>query len=1648
MKIGTWMGMALATGLLLFASSPGAETTAPAPAGPVYTHYLVDTSRPQAEVCLAFSKPLDEAKPNQYADYLQLTPELKPALRVAGRQLCLTGFSFSQEYRVEVRPGLPGVDGGRSAEPARLTVALGDRKPMVNFTGNGAYILPRHLAGGLTLETVNVEELWVTIHRLGERILAPELRDNTQLEVNSLYPYQLQNLLTKRTTPLWSGALQVQKQHNQRVSTLFPFSKVLQEALAKQQKEGQGANPGAYLVTAQNAKQRDRIPFRAEAAPTEEEEWRDYERYNQVALQWVVDTDLGLTTLRGSDGLHLLARSLATGKPQANVTLSLLAVNNDVLGQVVTDAIGQAKFAPGLLRGVGGTAPSLVTAHGPEGDFALIDLKRAAFDLSDRGVAGRPYPGPVDAFLYTERGIYRPGETVHLTALSRDQGGVAIEQQPLILVARRPNGSEFRRLTTTPQGAGAHAWSLTLPPSAARGAWSVTAHLTGQEAPLGKVGFDVQDFVPQRLKVLASSPAAVLTPGQEVTVDIDGAFLYGAPASGLKGEGEIALQPDPAPFPAYKEYRFGRHDDPFKPIDLPLNVPDTDAKGHCQASAKLTLPAEVGKPLKAVIGVRLIEPGGRVTGVTLEKPVRGAKPLIGLQPLFKGGWVKEGEAARFQAVLLAPDGKPLPHKGLTRTLIRENRTHHWYFQGGVWRTQAEIQERQLEQGLLALTADRPAAVTTPAALEWGHYRLELKDPDSGAETTLRFNVGWAGSASADSPDQAEVLADRTTYRSGDKARVHVKPPFAGPVHLAVATDRVWESYAVEAGPEGVTVEIPVKAEWGAGAYVLASAFRPLNQGRSRDPVRAVGVAWLGIDPQERALTVALQAPAQTRPRQRLAVQAEVTGAAKGEPVFLTLAAVDEGILQLTRFRAPDPLGHYFGKRRLAVELRDDYGRLLDGGVAGATRSGGDSLGGAGLPVVPTKSVALFSGLLPVGADGKVSIPLDLPDFNGQLRLMAVAHGKNKVGAGEGTVTVRHPVVGEVSLPRFLAPGDQGRLTLLVHNLEGPAGDYRVRLESGGAITLPETFDRQLPLPPEARVIETIPVTARDTTGLGTVALTLEGPDGWRLTRSWEIAVRSPHRPVTIEESAPQPAGERWQVDPKRLADLQPEGLEATVAYGLRKGFDVAGWLRSLDRYPFGCTEQLTSRLQPLLAFGDAALLANTGGAGADPNQQGRAAVQEMLNQILERQDADGAIGLYRAGDGAVNAHLAAYVVETLQRAKEKGFHISDSALANAYRWLRGRAQGREGVYGLTVLSRRGEAALSELRYFHDTQLAALKSTFTQAALGAALARSGDLARANSALQAALAGMTKWGKEPRDYYASPLRDWAALLSYALEGKQESIAAKALEGVVRHLRPAEELNTQEKAWLLRAAALMTGSEPPKISASVAGTVPSGPDAAAGADTPLTPQPGLPGQLVFKLDADTLKGASFDQQGQQESWRTLTLRGTPLHAPPPEEKGLQVSKKLFTLDGKPIDPTAVKQNDRLIVSLSGRTVEPAQRHLVLVDLLPAGWEMEGVVMRQAGGAAPYPFLKGLTPLSTREARDDRFVAAFNVGNPFEAEEDEPAEGEQKKQPRDIHAFHLAYLVRAVTPGRFFLPAPVVEDMYRPTVTVRGATGLAVVH
>jgi hypothetical protein len=630
------------------------------------------------------------------------------------------------------------------------------------------------------------------------------------------------------------------------------------------------------------------------------------------------------------------------------------------------------------------------------------------------------------------------------------------------------------------------------------------------------------------------------------------------------------------------------------------------------------------------------------------------------------------------------------------------------------------------------------------------------------------------------------------------------------------------------------------------------------------------------------------------------------------------------------------------------------------------------------------------------------------------------------------MTVRQPVIADLDLPRFLSPGDHALATIELQNLEGRVGGYVAQIFAEGGVLAP--FRKLYDLILGQRVADSAPVTAPGTVGVSTINFRVDGP-GFTTQKSYPIETRLGWGPIIRTTSDLQRPGEAYTPPAALLSGLAAGSVSLQVSYSPFKGFDPAAVALSLNRYPYGCTEQLVSTAYPLLYAAE---------LSSDPRaRRSTAALDDAVGKLLDRQTLDGAFGLWRVGDGEADAWLGAFATDFLVEAKAQGAPVPDAAYERALGAMRQisrpegfasvaytldypktwagseqasteattRMRSRASAYALYVLAKAGRGDLARLRWWHDVQMKNETSPLAKAQIGAGLAMMGDRARAHDALVQATRALGY--RDDADWYQSPLRDLAGVIAYAYEAGEVGIARGLQDRLAGAVRDPDSLNTQEQARLLQAAhQMLKASGPMNVTASGA--------------FPMQTAAGAPRWAVGKLAA-----ARFVNAGSGGLWRTVTVRGTPLASPPAMSQGVTVTTSFWTVQGAPADLGHITQGERVVVRIAGVSRQGRSTSLVLDDPLPAGFEIEtalgpddGKGSGDAGSSnGPYSFLGQIAAPLAQESRDDRYIAALNVDGGKD--------------------FAVAYVARAVTPGDFYVPGAEAHDMYRAAIYARSAGG-----
>ncbi|WP_298917625.1 alpha-2-macroglobulin [uncultured Algimonas sp.] len=1537
-----------------------------------YLGYAVDRADGAPAVCLRFSRPLDPDRIIKDRAYIRISPDAPFSLQVREQSLCVLGLDEETAYAVTVLPGFAAQDGSELASQLTETIAFDPKPAMVGFVGDGI-ILPRGDDAVLGVKAMNADAVDLKLYRVNHRALFEQTPDIGETSVEGDWSWNGAAWQTR--VEIHTQRIETSGQTNEPVEIGVPLEPII---------EGHG--PGAYIVEVSRAggTDNDRVAT----------SWR-----------WLYVTDLALASYRTADALDVTVRSIETAETVSDVKLTLIARNNDILAEARSAPDGRARFPGAVLRGTGNLAPKMVLAYAGDDDFAALDLARSPLDLTGYDVAGRDAAGPVDAFMFTERGVYRPGETVHLTALVRDAQAEAAFDRDGTLRILRPDGTEFSEARVGPRDrAGALLRQIALPADAMRGRWVAELSLDGLDT-VGRTRFAVEDFIPEQLRLDVRADETPVRLGETRALTVAADFLYGAAGRGLEAEAEVRVSVDPDPFPEWSDYMFGDAVETYREQFVPIGQGLTDEDGRYDTDIELAGDDfRSSHPLRLFVTAGVAEPGGRYVRDSVFLPLRSEPVYVGFDPVFDGGYAKRNSPAEIAMISVSADGERIGVDG-TLSLIREDYDYHWFRENGQWRYRRDRRDLVIEERRVSIGADTPLQFSEP--LDYGEYRLQFVT-EAGRTFSYQFGSGWRrAGGDADTPDRIEIGLSQAEVSPGDTVRLTVNSPFAGIGELVIADRGVKSVITVQIEGGQSEISLPIARDWSSDLYAMLTVYTP---GADAQPRRAVGLVHIPMDRSSQRLDVSLDVPDRIRPRTEQDVVVKVAGL-DGEQAFMTLAAVDTGILQITDYTPPDPEAHYFGKLAFPVDVFDDYARML-APFSAVDRVGGDTLGGAGLSVVPTTIVSVFEGPVEV-YDGQAVVTLNVPDFQGELTIMAVAWSDTKLGGASTRMTVRDPVTAQLALPRFLAPGDRAVATMAMDNVDGQDGVYRSLVFVDGQ----EIGQVERVLDQGARSEDGVEI-ASGAIDVATYTLATQGP-AFDVSRDYRIETR----PAAMRENRTRfvklEQGRSLSLDlTEDRAGLLPGTMQTLVSASFSPGLDPRALLASLQRYPYGCTEQTVSVAMPLLLSEALRGLPGMGEA------QRLATVQMAVDTLLSRQSPDGTFGLWRRGDGHASPYLQLYASDFVLKAAEDGLSIPSSARRRTLDAVQALSKldrssrlsldydfgldddapdyelrnAERAAHAMALLARHDRLKKTDLLYLDRRFGDRIRSSIAQSQLGHALDAMGETERAEAAFVRAA---NRIGGEAITYYDSDVRNAAALLALSSDLPEEALTSAML---TLQVDQPERLNTHEKAWVLRA---------------LAGRRTTGVPFAADDDWDAS------GMTASRSVGESTGGLSIQNNEAAPVWLQVSVSGLPEGPMTARSQGASIAKSIHDLDGRPLFDPSVSRGERIVVLLEaeGRSDDGAM--WVMADLLPAGFEIETVLSPDdAGETGPFGWIGDLSELDLSEARDDRFVASWRTASRF-------GNGERR----------MAYVLRAVTEGDFALPGAHLEDMYRPSRTASTA-------
>ena len=1509
------------------------------------------SSTNDVSICARLDRYFDVTNSNLVKPYIKVTPQQYFKIRLSYDEICIKGLKPQTKYTITIDKSIPlgklGLD-----KTYTFTKKTGSYDPSFSFKGGG-YILPAKGDISIPVETTNVKKLEVSLYRINRNNLIGAV--NRYGLIKEIESYNLDDIKNQNGYFLWSKVLPIRNyKENIAKVTAIPVGKYIKKL-----------EPGVYILAA--------TTFNSDGTVNS---WK-------TTTQWFMVSDIGLFTMQGDKGMHIYSKHLSNASKYNNVKLELVSKNNEVLAKAVTKD-GYAFFKSALLNGKLGLAPKAIYAYGENGDFTVLNLSQSPLDLTDRGVAGREAPEGYDGFIFSNRGIFRPGESVAYNLLVRDSYGKVAKDLKLIVKIVDSRGVELKSKTVTTDELGHIGGEFKIPKSGETGRYIIFAY-AGDENEIANLNFLVEDFVPPKIEVIVTDKPKELKPNSNNLVKAVAKYLTGDNMPMPSGDFKVILHASKTPFKEFKGYQFGRVEDTFS-NDYALEDSFTgDKNGTIELPLKLKTPAKTTLPVSAYVKISVNEPGGRPVENGFNIFYNDKYGYIGIKPNFKYDAVDLNQKPSFNVVYIR-NSKAVSAKVHYR-VVEEEREWNWSYdnESDTWDYYVTYSDNyEVSKGDLNLQA-RP----TPLAinrLDWGSYRIEISD-DRGIVSSYRFSVGYEELSSKASPDRLPIAINKKVYQPNDTLKVNITPKFSGPLIVNIANNRIIKSKELQA-KEGVPlkVEFKIKPEWGSSVYVLASEFRA--QDKKRGASRAIGVAHIAVHDANKYIELKVNAPKKIESNSKLRVT--LNAAKLEDKAYAIVAVVDKGVLNMTKYKTPNPAKYFWGQKKLGIKIRDVYSDLIKvTGEHGEFDVGADGELQENLNEDVTTNkrevVALISKPL-MFKDGKAVAEFDIPAFQGSLKVMAVAWSKKGVGSSDAITIVKDPISLEAYMPRFLANGDIADITLSAKfdNEVIKPGKYILKVDTSGGVKA-EQNSIEFNYDGKSNFLKAVPIRATKLED-GNITLSVY-KNGKRLaSREFGLSVRSPY---------PQTFARRVKILDKGLSldakDLiNKENWQNISKLRLRVSssplIDKKSIEDELTHYCCRCAEQTTSRAFPYVDRKD---------------EYSKDRVNSAIERLLNLQKIDGSFGLWY--ESKASTWVSAYVLDFLTRAKANGYNVPNKNINEGLKWLQNslykwsQKQDKQeaDAYALYVLARNSKVLMSDIMHHVNDTHSLIKSGFAWGHLATTLAILGEKQKAKELF--AVAQKSLGVSDNYSNFGGVLRDKAALIVLAKEAKFDNIAQSLYADLALDLKDKKYLSTQEMSQILRAVNVMH-IKPSKLSIMVN-------------NKPYN------STKEFVVDAKSLdKIPTITNRGKGSIWYNLSFVGTanPASYHSTYNKGFSIYKTIYSIDGKKLNPAQIAKNRRVVVVVSGKVEDSAIKRPLIIDFLPSGFELENPDISGIDELSALKWLKDRSALEHAAYRDDRYAAAINL------------EGKTE--------FKVAYIARAVTLGKFAYPPALIEDMYKP--------------
>ena len=1336
--------------------------------------------------------------------------------------------------------------------------------------------------------------------------------------------------------------------------------------------------------------------------------YMNFERRVQTV---VMTSNVGIIAKSGQDhSMTVAVTDILTTRPISGAEVTIYNYQMQVMGSGKSDGNGfvEIDYKKGN--------PFVVTASKGDDTGYLEVSDQASLSLSRFDVSGKEIQKGLKGYVYTERGVWRPGDSIFVSFILEDREKKLPEKHPVTLEVYTPRGQFYHRQVKSDGLNGFYTFTVPTDPTVETGVWQGQVKVGGTSfyKPLR-----IETIKPNRLRVRLDTDSIIDATSGVISGTLTSQWLHGAPASNLKADVELTLYASDNPFKGYAGYSFNNPIVNFETSKTKIFEGVLNASGVAGVTAKVPIAESAPGMLRGNILSRVYETGGDMSFYAQTVFYSPYKTYVGVKaPALRPGEFHETDSPiHFEVATVDAYGRPV--SGNVEYIVYKLNWSWWWNSTGedlgsyVNNTAANV----VGKGDVTLSNGKGKVDFQVDYPDWGRYLLLIKDKSGKHATGTIFYVDWPywrGRSAKTDPEGLTMLAfstDKPSYEVGEKATVIIPKSSDGRVLITVENGsgilhREWIKTSAE-GDTKYMIEVTDKMT--PNFYVFATMLQPHAQTVNDLPIRMYGVVNVGVENKNSILEPVIRMPDVLHPEKEFTLS--VSEKSK-KPMTYTLAVVDEGLLDLTAFKTPNAWSEFYAREALGVRTWDLFDRVLGAntGLMGSLLGiGGDeALRPSRDNVNRFKPVVKFIGPFALKGGETKTDTIRLPQYVGSVRVMVVAGGNGAYGNAEKTVTVKNELMTLSTLPRMLGPGEEVWLPVNVFAMENSVKNVQVSIQTKGLLTPTDGATKSVSFDRPGDKIVFFKLTSAKKTGVEQVIIKASG-NGASFTETIDIAIRNPNPPIVLTQARLIEPGETAALN-IRTDGVQPEDW-ATLELSRLPGVNFSRNMNYLLEYPHGCTEQITSQAFPVLYIEEFTVLKE------DEKERMRAKVDEVIRMLASRQLADGGF-MYWYGDNYASEWATTYAGHFLLEAKDRGYEVPESVLSRWIQFQRKIAQNwlptnpNTTYYSVSMIELQQAYRLYTLALSGNTELGAMNrmrelpglSVQARWRLAAAYALAGRKDVATSLVFNVPDEVEPYNFN-NDTYGTPGRDQAMILeTYLLLGDVER--AMSLAPSVAESLSSGYISTQTAAFGLVAMAQLAqkvGTGNIDIDWTLNGKK------MEGVNTPKAIH-----QIDVKPDANL--SINLTNKGSGKLYARLSTRTQPQIDSDygPVQGNFKMSVRYVDLNANPVNIESLPQGTEFTAVVTVQNgVEQAFTDLALTQIFPSGWEIFNERMLEADLSAPdgrYNY---------RDIRDDRVMTYFNLGA-----------GQTK-------TFRVR--LQAAYRGNYYLPAVSCQAMYAPQEEAR---------